>query len=69
MLVRGEDSQLMNKIALALGGKAEEEAPKSEKKAVAKSHIHQARNHSQPRMPESGPMAEMLKRMFGKKDD
>ncbi|NTF81791.1 aminoacyl-tRNA hydrolase [Agrobacterium rhizogenes] len=69
MLVRGEDSQLMNKIALALGGKAEEEAPKPEKKVVAKSHVHQARNHNQPRMPESGPMAEMLKRMFGKKDD
>lgn len=69
MLVRGEDSQLMNKIALALGGKAEEEAVKPEKKATAKSHIHQARNHNQPRIPESGPMAEMLKRMFGKKDD
>ncbi|MDL2397349.1 aminoacyl-tRNA hydrolase [Rhizobium mayense] len=69
MLARGEDSQLMNKIALALGGKVEEETPKPEKKAVAKSHIHQARNHNQQRMPESGPMAEMLKRMFGKKDD
>jgi PTH1 family peptidyl-tRNA hydrolase len=69
MLVRGEDSQLMNKIALALGGKAEEEAPKPEKKVTAKSHIHQARNHNQPRIPETGPMAEMLKRMFGKKGD
>ncbi|MDE1996292.1 MAG: aminoacyl-tRNA hydrolase, partial [Rhizobiaceae bacterium] len=69
MLVRGEDSQLMNKIALALGGKAEDVAPKAEKKPVAKSHIHQARNHNQPRMPESGPMADMLKKMFGKKDD
>ncbi|KAA0701214.1 aminoacyl-tRNA hydrolase [Neorhizobium sp. P12A] len=74
MLVRGEDSQLMNKIALALGGKAEEETPpksekKPEKKPAAKSHIHQARNHNQPKMPTSGPMADMLKKMFGKKDD
>jgi PTH1 family peptidyl-tRNA hydrolase len=70
MLVRGEDSQLMNKIALALGGKAEEETPpKPERKPAAKSHIHQARNHNQPKMPTSGPMADMLKKMFGKKDD
>jgi PTH1 family peptidyl-tRNA hydrolase len=70
MLVRGEDSQLMNKIALALGGKAEDETPaKPEKKPAAKSHIHQARNHNQPKMPASGPMADMLKKMFGKKDD
>lgn len=69
MLVRGEDSQLMNKIALALGGKPEEDAPKPEKRAPAKSHIHQARNQIKPKVPETGPMAEMLKRMFGKKDD
>jgi PTH1 family peptidyl-tRNA hydrolase len=72
MLTRGEDSQLMNKLALALGGKAEEEkktGPAPEKKPAAKSHIHQARNHSQPKMPTSGPMADMLKKMFGKKDD
>jgi PTH1 family peptidyl-tRNA hydrolase len=68
MLVRGEDSQLMNKIALALGGKAEGDATKPEKKAPAKSHIHQARNQIKPKVPETGPMAEMLKRMFGKKD-
>jgi len=66
MLVRGEDSQLMNKLALALGGKAEEEKPKAEKKPPAKSHIHQARGHSQPKLPATGPMAEMLKRMFKK---
>lgn len=69
MLVRNEDSQLMNKIALALGGKSEEEKPKPEKKPAAKSHIHQARNHGQPKLPASGPMAEMLKKMFGNKGD
>ncbi|MBY5623021.1 aminoacyl-tRNA hydrolase [Rhizobium leguminosarum] len=74
MLVRNEDSQLMNKIALALGGKAEEEKPAKEKKDVEKksagqSHIHQARNHNQPKLPATGPMADMLKKMFGKKGD
>ena len=69
MLVKGEDSQLMNKLALATGAKAEVEKPAKAAKPAAQSHIHQARNHAQPKkLPETGPMAEMLKRMFGKKD-
>ncbi|MCM2291221.1 aminoacyl-tRNA hydrolase [Allorhizobium sp. BGMRC 0089] len=68
MLVRGEDSQLMNKLALATGSKAEEEKPKQAK--PAKSHIHQTRNSAQPKkLPETGPMAEMLKKMFGEKKE
>ena len=72
MLVRGEDSQLMNKLALATGGKAEDEKPAKAPKTPkpAQSHIHQARNFNQPKkLPESGPMAEMLKKMFGPKGD
>ncbi|TCS04768.1 aminoacyl-tRNA hydrolase [Rhizobium sp. BK418] len=69
MLVRNEDSQLMNKLALALGSKADEEKPKSEKKPTGKSHIHQARNHGHQKLPATGPMAEMLKKMFGNKSD
>jgi PTH1 family peptidyl-tRNA hydrolase len=72
MLVRGEDSQLMNKLALAAGGKAEDEKPAKAPKTPkpAQSHIHQARNFNQPKkLPESGPMAEMLKKMFGPKGD
>ncbi|MBB4272501.1 aminoacyl-tRNA hydrolase [Rhizobium mongolense] len=72
MLVRREDSQFMNKLALAVGGKAEAEAeadkPKPEKKPAAQSHIHQAR-HPQPKLPATGPMAEMLKKMFGNKGE
>ncbi|WP_377274842.1 aminoacyl-tRNA hydrolase [Rhizobium sp. R86522] len=69
MLVRGEDSQLMNKLALATGSKAEDEKPAKAPKP-AQSHIHQARNFNQPKkLPESGPMAEMLKKMFGPKGD
>jgi PTH1 family peptidyl-tRNA hydrolase len=84
MLVKGEDSQLMNKLALATGGKAEDEKPAQAAKPpkpanlakaaappkTGQSHIHQARNFNQPKkLPETGPMADMLKRMFGKKDD
>ncbi|MCA1490849.1 aminoacyl-tRNA hydrolase [Sinorhizobium alkalisoli] len=70
MLVRGEDSQLLNKIALALGGKPETEKPETTKKQTARSHIHQARNAAQPKkLPATGPMAEILKKMFGAKED
>jgi len=74
MLVRNEDSQLMNKIALALGGKAEEEKQRkdnktTEKKPVGQSHIHQARNHNQPKVLATGPMADILKKMFGNKGE
>ncbi|UHS57151.1 aminoacyl-tRNA hydrolase [Agrobacterium vaccinii] len=69
MLVKGEDSQLMNKLALAVGVKSEEKKAAAAAKPAAKSHIHQARHSAQPKkLPETGPMAEMLKRMFGKKD-
>ncbi|QRM56282.1 aminoacyl-tRNA hydrolase [Sinorhizobium sp. BG8] len=69
MLVRGEDSQFMNKLALATSSTAGNDAAQ-EKKPVQKSHIHQARNHAQPaKLPTTGPMAEMLKKMFGGKGD
>ncbi|WP_105400931.1 MULTISPECIES: aminoacyl-tRNA hydrolase [Neorhizobium] len=73
MLVKAEDSQLMNKLALAVGAKPDEDKPKPEKKPVAKpagqSHIHQARSGGKPNLPTSGPMAEMLKKMFGGKGE
>ncbi|MES5043868.1 aminoacyl-tRNA hydrolase [Rhizobium nepotum] len=69
MLLKGEDSQLMNKLALATGSKPDAEKQAKAAKPAAQSHIHQARNSAQPKkLPETGPMAEMLKRMFGKKD-
>lgn len=72
MLVRNEDSQLMNKLALAVGDKsAEPKAPKSPApgKPAGQSHIRAARNFNQPKaLPTTGPMADMLKKMFGKKD-
>lgn len=78
-LVKGEDSQLMNKVALAMGDKsatvkeasfkeASVKQPKAPKPA-AQSHIHQARGNRGPTLPTSGPMADMLKKMFGPKSD
>ena len=69
MLVRREDSQFLNKLALAIGDKLASPAPSSPpKKPSGQSHIHQARG-SKPALPTSGPMAEMLKKMFGNKGD
>jgi PTH1 family peptidyl-tRNA hydrolase len=84
MLVRGEDSQLMNKLALAVGGKQDAAEPTPAKSAAkpagnpvgsspakpaARSHIHQARGGSKPALPTTGPMADMLKKLFGNKQD
>lgn len=70
MLVRGEDSQLLNKLALAIGDKPDEQKPKT-KTPAEQSHIRQARSNTlQPKkLPESGPMAAMLKKMFGTKPE
>ncbi len=69
LLLQSDESKLMNKLALAAGGNEEPAKAKTEKPA-GQSHIRQARNNAQPKkLPETGPMAEMLKRMFSKKDD
>ncbi len=68
MLVKGEDSQLLNKLTLATGGKPEPEPAPA--KPAGKSHIRQARNNAQPKaLPTSGPMADMLKKLFGNKGE
>ena len=66
MLVAGDHSTFMNKTSLAL-----QAAPGSKEKAPARkqSHIRQARpTKPQVRVPETGPMAAMLKKLFGGKD-
>jgi len=70
LLVLSDESKLMNKLALATGGKVEDEKTKPARapKPVGQSHIHQARGGQTPKLPASGPMADMLKKMFGKKD-
>lgn len=70
MLIKGEDSQLMNKLALATGVKQEAEKTVKTATATPKSHIQQARNHAQPKkLPETGPMAEMLRKLFAPKGE
>ncbi|WP_062012676.1 aminoacyl-tRNA hydrolase [Aureimonas sp. AU4] len=66
-LVQGEDAQFMNRVALDTGGSAEPEGAKGSAaapKARAQSHIRQARG-PKPALPATGPMAGMLKRLFG----
>ncbi|MDP3525839.1 MAG: aminoacyl-tRNA hydrolase, partial [Hoeflea sp.] len=74
LMAKGDDAGFMNKIALATNAvepKPEKAgAAEDSKPAPAKSHIRQARTSAQPKaLPTSGPMADMLKRLFGKKDE
>jgi PTH1 family peptidyl-tRNA hydrolase len=75
MIVSGDDSGLMNKLALAVQGDGANRPQRPDtvdptrKKAPAQSHIRQARPAAaQAKVPETGPMADMLRKMFGKKD-
>ncbi|MCF6367396.1 aminoacyl-tRNA hydrolase [Rhizobium halophilum] len=67
MLVRGEDSQFLNKLALATGAQPDEQKAKTATKPAEQSHIRQARGAPKPSLPASGPMAEMLKKLLGGK--
>lgn len=67
LLFAGDGSQFMNKLA----GQAAEPKKKPENaapKPAGKSHIPQARSHK-PALPTSGPMADMLKKLFSSKDN
>ncbi|MBB5702562.1 PTH1 family peptidyl-tRNA hydrolase [Ochrobactrum daejeonense] len=76
MLARGDDNGFMNRVALAMGDgnqrpNGSKNSPASPEKTPpkAQSHIRQARPAKpQVKVPESGPMAEMLKKLLGKKD-
>lgn len=78
LLAKGDDSGFMNRVTLALRDKLQptgaEDTPPPKAAKVAKpsagqSHIRQARP-AQPaaKLPESGPMAAMLKKLFGDKN-
>ncbi|TPK91394.1 MULTISPECIES: aminoacyl-tRNA hydrolase [unclassified Mesorhizobium] len=72
MIVKGDESGFMNKAALAVQGKAAAEPDKPAQKQQGpkqQSHIRQARQQQAPaKLPETGPMAAMLKKLFGGKD-
>ena len=72
MLVKGDDSGFMNRVALAVqgsesvGDKATAERPAAKAQPKGQSHIRQARaGKPQAEVPTSGPMADMLKKLFG----
>lgn len=66
------DANFMNKVALATNTDNDKSAKKnsnSNKAAKSKSHIHQARKPSvKTDLPQKGPMADMLKKLFGDKE-
>ena len=73
MIVKGDDSGLMNRLALAVQGDAAERpqrpatADPTRPKAAPQSHIRAARpKPTQAKVPETGPMAAMLKKLFDK---
>ena len=69
MLVKGDNSTFMNRIALATGSTEPSGAKGSATaKPKGKSHIRQARpSKPSAAVPKSGPMAEMLRKLLGDK--
>lgn len=76
LLAKGDDAGFMNKVSLATGGgprggPAKGDGPEGGSEtggssAKAQSHIRQARSKPQVKVPETGPMAAMLKKLFGR---
>jgi PTH1 family peptidyl-tRNA hydrolase len=70
LLVSGDDNTLMNRLAIAVQGDSAEryEPPARGQTATpgAQSQISAARAEPQAEVPHTGPMAAMLKRLFGK---
>jgi len=64
LLARGDDNGFMNKAALAL---RLEDEPVENVPSKGRSHVRQARPKApQAKLPETGPMADMLKKLLGK---
>lgn len=75
LLCRGDDSSFMNRVSLKVQGTevrnpaAATGGAKTPPKPKGQSHIRQARPTQPPaKLPESGPMAAMLKKLFGSKN-
>jgi len=70
LLLKGDDAGFMNKLALAVqGGEESKPPPEPKPGAKAQSHIRQARPAKPTaELPKSGPMADMLSKLFGKGD-
>lgn len=70
MLAEGDESGFMNRVSLAVKGTGAEPGEKLDGKPAKKqSHIRQARQKGPAApLPESGPMAAMLKKLLGQKE-
>jgi PTH1 family peptidyl-tRNA hydrolase len=73
LLLKGDDNSFMNRLAIAVGGDAasrpQRPATADPARPKAQSHIRAARPKAPPaKLPDTGPMAEMLKKLLGKKD-
>ena len=77
LLARRDDNGFMNKLSLAVPGAAKpkpapkkadaQQSPEERPAPKGQSHIRQARPQAPvAKLPETGPMAAMLKRLFGK---
>jgi PTH1 family peptidyl-tRNA hydrolase len=71
LLLKGDDNTFMNRLAIAVGGDGAERtqrpATADPTRPKAQSHIRAARpKPPQAEVPKSGPMADMLKKLFGK---
>ncbi|HQZ12557.1 MAG TPA: aminoacyl-tRNA hydrolase [Devosia sp.] len=71
LIVKGDDNGLMNKLAIAINGdpaaRTERPVTPDPTRPKAQSHIRAARRpEPEAKLPESGPMAAMLKKLLGK---
>jgi len=74
LLLKGDDNTFMNKLAIAVAGDGAERPQRPETadptRPKAQSHVRAARPRApQAKVPEAGPMADMLRKLLGKKKD
>ena len=69
LLAKGDDNGFMNKISLAVPGSGNTRPEPDRPAPKQQSHIRQARQQAPGvKLPETGPMAAMLKKLFGNKE-
>jgi PTH1 family peptidyl-tRNA hydrolase len=71
LIVKGDDNTLMNKLAIAVAGDGADRPQRPETadptRPKARSHVRAARPaEPQAKVPETGPLADMLKKLFNK---
>ena len=68
LLVNGKDSLFMNRISLSHEKETESDHKNGGDKPKKQSHIRQARPAQPKELPATGPMADMLKKLFKNND-